>query len=317
LIDPYDGQADLAARLLRAVGQPELRLAEDALRIMRALRFSSTLGFSIETELAHALHEQKQSLMQVSAERVQHELMRLLAGDNVLQVLLEYPDVLAVWIPEIAAAVGFDQKSPWHRYDVWLHTAYALASASAEDPLIRLTLLFHDLGKPGTFSLDAEGRGHFYGHAELGEQIARDRLTALRFDARTVKLVAELIKYHLSALKPESVRRWLGKLGEEQLRRLIEVKRGDMSSHSEVVVDDRLTKLASVEQTLDELIASDACFKLCDLAIDGDDLIALGMTPGPALGRMLDRLFDAVMDEELPNERASLLALAREWQEQP
>ncbi|MDR1713226.1 MAG: CCA tRNA nucleotidyltransferase, partial [Coriobacteriales bacterium] len=198
--DPFGGRDDISAQLLRAVGQPQLRLSEDALRIMRALRFAATIGFAIEDQLAQALHEQRQLLANIAVERLSAELIRMLPGANILPVLLEYPDVLAVFIPEIAPTIGFDQQTKYHQYDVWEHSAHAVALA-APDPLVRLTLLLHDLGKPECFFTDADGVGHFYGHDLAGERIARKRLKALHFDSKTIQTVSTLIAEHQARFK--------------------------------------------------------------------------------------------------------------------
>jgi tRNA nucleotidyltransferase (CCA-adding enzyme) len=232
--------------------------------------------------------------------------MRLLVGEQVLSVLLEFPDVLAVFIPEIAPTIGFDQCTRYHKYDVWAHTAHAVAGA-APDPLVRLTLLFHDLGKPPTFFTDEESRGHFYGHDKVGEGIARERLFALRFDRRTIDTVAGLIAHHQDKLKAENVRRLLRRLGEKNLRLLIEVKRGDIISHADDFVSERLDKITEAETELERLLAEEACFALKDLAVNGTDLRELGYPQGRLLGETLDALLDKVVDEELPNERAALL----------
>jgi len=309
LVDVFGGADDLAAGILRAVGKADERLLEDALRIMRALRFAANLGLEFEPGLRLALHENRALLGHVSVERINSELMRLLAGEQVLSVLLEFPDVLAVFIPEIAPTIGFEQCTQYHKYDVWTHTAYAVAGA-VPDPLVRLILLFHDLGKPSTFFTDEEGRGHFYGHDKVGEGIARERLLALRFDRRTIDTVAGLIAHHQDKLRAENVRRLLCRLGEKNLRLLIEVKRGDIVSHADDFVSDRLDKLTEAEAELKRLLVEEACFALRDLAVDGTDLQALGYPQGRLLGDTLDALLDGVVDETLPNERAALLQAA-------
>jgi tRNA nucleotidyltransferase (CCA-adding enzyme) len=313
LLDLFGGQADLASGALRAVGDAASRLREDALRIMRALRFAATLGLSIDQALASALHAEKARLALISPERINAELMRLLAadGERLLPVLLQFGDVLAVPIPELGPTMGLDQKSPWHAYDVWEHTARALAASSPHDGVVRLALLLHDIGKPPTFTLDQNGRGHFYGHAPEGAEMARLRLQALRFDNRTVELACELISSHLATITPGSILRWLRRLGEAQLRRLIAVKMGDMSAHKDSAVEKGMADLTSSLAALDEAIAKDACFSLAQLAVGGDDLIAMGIHPGPGLGAMLDALLDAVVEGRLPNERQPLLAEAR------
>jgi tRNA nucleotidyltransferase (CCA-adding enzyme) len=310
LIDPFGGRRDIAKRVIRAVGTPSERLQEDALRIMRALRFSARLGFSLEEELAASLHENKALLARIAPERIHSELLLMLTGAHVLEVLLAYPSVLAVPIPEIAETVGYDQRTPYHRYDIWEHTAHAVASGSAE-PLVRLALLFHDLGKPDSFFTDENGRGHFYGHDARGERIARARLTALRFPEAVIADVAIIIRYHQVRFGPEDMLRWLSRLGEDRLRLLLAVKRGDTAAHADTVVERGLARLDACEARLDELIEQQACFSLRDLAVDGDDLKGIGFEQGKEIGECLAYLLDAVIEGELPNAREELLSAAR------
>jgi tRNA nucleotidyltransferase (CCA-adding enzyme) len=311
LIDPFGGRDDIEARLIRAVGEADERLREDALRIMRALRFSATLGFAIEGRLAAALHRNRALLSRLAPERVAGELLRMLVGGDVLSVLLGYPDVLAAVVPEIEAAIGHEQRTPYHKYDVWEHTARAVAAAKP-DPLVRLALLLHDLGKPASFTVDADGRGHFRGHDVRGELLARRRLRALRLDNDTQKRVAQLVGHHQKALRPQDMLRWLNRLGERQLRLLIEVKRGDIAAHADDVARLGGERMDACESRLDELLSERACFSLRDLAVNGDDLKTIGLEEGRALGEVLAALLDAVIDGDLENERDQLLAAARE-----
>ncbi|MDR2106286.1 MAG: HD domain-containing protein [Coriobacteriales bacterium] len=308
-VDPFGGRADIAAGLIRAVGDPSERLREDALRIMRALRFSATLGFRIDDGLAASLHANRALLARIAPERICAELVRMLVGPGVLDVLLAYPDVLAVPIPEITATVGHDQRTPYHCYDIWEHTARAVA-AGKPGALVRLALLMHDMGKPESFSIGEDGRGHFYGHDVRGEEIARARLKALRFDNATVEDVARLVRSHQGALRPETVLRWLNRLDERLLRLLIEVKRGDIAAHADDVAAKGLALMDCVEARLDELIEQRACFSLRDLAVSGDDLKPLGFEQGRELGQALEALLDAVIEGRLDNSREELLAAA-------
>jgi len=306
LVDYFGGVGDLERGVVRCVGDPGERLREDALRIMRALRFGAVLGFAIDPGLAHSLHENRGLLGQVAVERVRVELMKMLVGEDILAVLLEFPDVLAQLIPEITPAVGFDQHNRHHRYDVWEHTARSVAY-SCPSAIVRLTLLLHDLGKPGMFSRGDDGVGHFRGHARLSEELARARLGELRFDTATINTVARLVKYHDAIMPDGRLLRWLNRLGEDTLRLLIEVKRGDIKAAHEDFVPERLKVLGELEQELDAVIAAGTCFSLRDLAVSGRDLMALGIEEGPAVGEALQRLLEDVMDGAVPNEREALL----------
>jgi len=311
-IDPFGGRMDINNKVIRCVGDPDARLKEDALRIMRALRFAAVLGFTLEAGLSTSLHGNKGLLRAVSAERLSAELVRLLVGEHVFGVLMDYADVLGVLIPEIDQTVGFDQKSRFHQYDVWEHTARAVAAAKP-DPVIRLALLLHDLGKPAKFFLDDSGRGHFYGHDILGMEIAQKRLKELRFPNSMIEDVSGAIRYHQIKLKEENTRKWLSRLGEDMLRLIIEVCRGDMIAHSDEVKEEILGNLHASERKLDELIAEQQCFKLSDLAINGTDLMGIGIQEGKEIGRVLAYLLQEVVEGSVENTPEDLLNAAEKY----
>ena len=311
LSDPFGGRADLAAHVLRAVGDPEKRFQEDALRILRGLRFASRLGFSIEPGTAKAIRRCAPLLERIAPERVLTELTGILCGEHVLEVLLEYPDVLGVVLPEILPCVGFDQRSVYHCYDVWTHTAHA-AAAARPLPVLRFALLFHDLGKPETFSLDGEGRGHFYGHWRRSVSLAEAAMDRLRFDNRSRQTILTLVERHDAplALSEKAVRRNLARYGEETLRLLLEVKRADNQAQAEPY-RDRQKLIAQWEDLLELVLQSGDCFSLGQLAVRGGDLTALGLR-GPAVGAALRELLEQVMDDKLPNDRGMLLEYVKE-----
>ncbi|MDR3052601.1 MAG: CCA tRNA nucleotidyltransferase [Coriobacteriales bacterium] len=309
LIDPFGGLADLEAGIIRTVGDPDARFAEDGLRLMRALRFSATLGFAIEPHTAAAIHRNRELLANSAPERFVAELMRLLPSPNSKAVLDAYPDVLAVLIPEISPAVGFDQHNRHHCYDVWEHTTCAICAAPP-NPLVRLALVFHDLGKPPAFRLDSNGVGHFYGHAALSAQLARARLAALRFDNATIETVCLLVESHMLDLSGKTLLRALRNLGEARVRLLLDVKRADGSATAAPYVAQRLAHAAEATAELERILAEERCFKLKDLAISGHDLLAAGIPEGPQIGALLEALLDEVIEGSLPNEREALLAYA-------
>lgn len=311
LADPFGGRADLERGLLRAVGEPEKRFQEDALRVLRGLRFAARLGFAIEPDTAAALRRCAPLLERIAPERIQAELTGMLCGEQVLPVLLAYPDVLGVVLPEILPSVGFDQRSIYHCYDVWEHTARAVAAAPAV-PVLRWALLLHDLGKPETFTVDEEGRGHFYGHWRRSAALAEEILTRLRFDNHNKKTILTLVERHDCDLPlgEKSVRRNLARYGEETLRLLLEVKRADNLAQAKRY-QDRQQLLEQWTQLLDLELQSGACFSLRQLAVKGGDLLALGLE-GPAVGAALQELLELVMDETLPNDRDILLEHVKE-----
>ncbi len=311
LHDPFGGQADIRRRVLRCVGQPERRFREDALRILRTLRFSATLGFAIEEDTHQALRSQCGDLRYVAAERVREELTKLLCGADVLRVLLEDPRVLGVVLPEILPCVGFDQHNCHHCYDVWGHTAHAVAAAPP-DPVLRWAMLLHDLGKPRCFTLDEQGVGHFHGHHRPSAEITEAVCRRLRFDKATARQICMLVQYHDRPipLTERAIRRAMNQLGVEGLRQLCAVKRADnLAQHPDY--RSRQREIDEGEAIMDALLEKDACFSLKQLAVNGRDMAALGLK-GPAIGQALQALLEAVMDGEADNDHTALLALAKE-----
>lgn len=309
--DPFGGRDDLKKKTLRAVGKAENRFGEDALRILRGLRFASKLGFEIENGTADAIRRCAPLLRHIAPERIRMELTGILCGEYAAQVLLAYPDVLGVFMPEILPCVGFGQHSVYHCHDVWGHTAWAVAAVRAL-PVLRYAMLLHDLGKPETFSLDEKGQGHFYGHWRRSAELAEAVLDRLRMDNRSKKIILTLVERHDCplTLSKKSVRRNLSRYGEETLRLLLEVKRADNLAQAEEY-RDRQTLVVQWEDLLETVLASGECFSLRQLAVKGGDLTALGLR-GPAVGRALDRLLEMVMDAKLPNDRGILLEYVKE-----
>lgn len=310
ITDLFGGREDLKAGILRCVGDPERRFREDALRILRTLRFAAVLGFAIEPRTAAALHETAPLLTYIAPERILSEMDRALCGGHILPVLLDYPDVLAVFLPEIAPCVGFDQCNRHHIYDVWEHSAHA-AAAIAPEPVLRWTMLLHDVGKPACFTRDEQGVGHFYGHPAVSAELAEGACRRLRMDSRSAERIVTLVRWHDRDIPrtDRAIARAVGKLGEDVFRQLLAVKRADNAAQSP---DDRhrLADIQQAEDILDGLLARQQCFSLLDLAVKGGDMAALGLR-GREIGDMLRALLDAVLDGA-PNERGSLLALARE-----
>ena len=308
--DDFGGQEDLQKGILRCVGAPKQRFSEDALRILRALRFSATLGFPIEEETKAALIELKDDLSYVAAERIREELTKLLQGQDVERVLNDFPQVVGVVIPEMLPAVGFDQRNCHHYLDVWQHTVRAVA-ASQNDPIIRWAMLLHDLGKPSVFTMDEEGVGHFFGHAHVSEDIARTVCQRLRFDNRSAQRIVTLVAYHDRpvALTEKAMTRLLRQIGVENAYALCNVKRADnLAQHPDY--HGRQAVLDEAEALITRIVESDKCFSLRQLAVDGNDMLSLGLR-GQEIGQALELLLSAVMDGELPNEKEALMAEVR------
>lgn len=311
--DPMNGMADLSARRLRCVGEPDRRFGEDALRILRGLRFASVLEFSVESETAAGIHRNRELLRVIAAERIRIELDKLLCGAGAAAVLREYSDVLGVFLPEILPAVGFPQNSRYHCYNVWEHTVCSVAAAPRE-PILRMAMLLHDLGKPSCYSVDDAGCGHFYGHAKVSCEQAAMILDRLKYDNESRRIILTLVERHDWPVHPteKGIRRALCALGEKELRGLLAVKRADNLAQSPDY-RYRQKEIDALEALVDEELARDACFSLKQLAVNGRDVAALGFQ-GKEIGGELDRLLFAVMDGVLQNDRCQLLESAqKQW----
>ncbi len=309
VLDLFGGREDLSARIIRCVGEPELRFEEDALRILRALRFASMLDFSLAPDTAAVIHRLYPTLERVSAERIREELFKLICGPGVGRILREYADVFAFLIPPIASAVGYDQENPHHLFTVWEHTVRTVENVPPLLPL-RLTMLLHDLGKPLARTTDERGIGHYAGHQRISAEIARKTMANLRCDTALTERVTRLVEAHDIPLDPtrKTMLHRLNRFGEEDLRALFLIHRADRISTGTRNPDHADDRCRELNAALDALLAEKPCFSLKDLAVNGRDLTALGMS-GPEVGKALNCLLGAVLDETAPNEKESLLRL--------
>lgn len=311
IIDYFAGLADLHNRIIRCVGNPDKRFTEDALRIMRALRFASVLDFTIEEDTSASIIRNRALLRNISVERIAGELNKLILGVKAGAILFDYASVLAEIIPEINNITGYAQNNPHHYLDVWQHTIKALTNAP-RDTTLRLALLFHDMGKPACYT-QTDGRGHFYGHAQISSAIAEDTLLRLKYDNDTIDTVTQLVAYQDVDIKPvcRQVKRWLNRLGEHRLRQLAEVKRADALAQAKQYRRERLAALDGLVSLIDEIIEQQQCFSLQDLAVNGRDLLAIGIEEGTGLGMVLNRLLALVIDEQIENTKTALLEAAK------
>lgn len=311
LIDPFGGQADLADGCIRCVGEAHTRFCEDALRILRGLRFAARLGFSIHPDTAAAVLQDYPRLKQVSAERISAELLGLLQGQQVEEIFSAFASVFCEILPPLAPLRGLEQNHPRHLYDGYTHTIKAVQAAPA-DPVIRLAMLFHDVGKPACKSTDSQGIDHFYGHPAVSRQLASDMLKVLKLDNHTIQRTETLIEYHDAVIPatPAAARRWLGRLGEENLRALLAVKRADRSATRWTQED--FAELDALEECLNQVLAQQQCFSLKDLAVNGKDLLAVGIPSGPQMGKLLHHLLELVIEQPQLNEKEILLAHIKE-----
>lgn len=306
LVDLYGGQEDIYNSIIKTVGNPSARFQEDGLRIMRALRFASVLGFTIESETAKAIHDNKDLLKNISAERLAVELSKLVCGKNAFNILTEYWDVLSVFIPEIKSAVGFKQYGKKHAYDVWEHICHTVDTIP-QDKILRLTMLLHDLGKIPTHKLDENGNSTFKNHATIGGDMAREILTRLRFDKKTINRVSFLVANHdfEPPLSKTDLKKHLKNKTVDDIKTLLTIKKSDRGALSESYRDISKESEQCLKW-LDEIVKNNECCKIAQLAITGDDLKKKGLK-GEDIGKALDTLLDAVIEGKLQNKKEDLL----------
>ena len=313
IVDPFGGKQDLEDKVIRCVGDPMERFREDPLRIMRAIRFASTLRFILDYDTFTSALALKYELHSVAWERKQKELVPLLQGENVRSVLIGYKGILAAVIPEIQPCFGFQQRNPWHVYDVWEHITKAVESASKEDWLLRLILLLHDTGKPLCYTQDENGVGHFHGHGKESEKIAREVLTRLRFPRDVVEKAVKIVAIHDRVIEPtpKAVRRLMNEIGEEQFFMLLRVREADIKAQNPTLVEGRMKKEKLLWEIANNIIASNDCFTLKDLAVSGRDIVAAGTKPGPEVGRKLNALLEKVLEDPSFNTKEKLMELEK------
>ena len=310
-VDTFGGMADIKAGIIRCVGDPETRFNEDALRILRAARFSSVLGFEIEEKTKSAMRKCKGLLKNVSAERIFVELKKLLCGKNVFAVLDECRDIVFEIIPELSACDGFDQKNHHHVHDVYGHIIRSVEAVDC-DVVLRLTMLLHDVAKPDCFFLGDDQMGHFYGHHKLSAEAALVILRRLKCDNETLDDVVFLIESHMTELRPEKklVKRRLSKMGERRLRMLVEVQKADTIGCG---TGENMDKLFEYERLINEVAREGLCFSLKSLAVNGRDIIDEGIAEGAQIGKLLEHLLECVIEEKVENEKGALLKEARQF----
>lgn len=307
VIDIFDGKKDLKNRIIRAVGNADARFKEDALRIMRALRFASTLNFKIEENTASAIIKNAHLLKNVAVERIYAELCGLLVGKGVESVLLEYKEVFFTIIPELKICDGFDQQNKYHSYDVYTHIVKSVASA--ENNLIaRLALLLHDIEKPSCFTVSSDGVGHFYGHQLKSSVTAKSILKRLKADNKTVNLVTSLVYLHdtRTELTRAQIKRQMSKYGAEFLKYLTMVRIGDALAHALPYVDKRVQSVNSYYSQVEDVLSKGECYTLKQLAVNGQDVKSLGYK-GEQISQKLELLLNAVIDGKVENNKAKLM----------
>lgn len=309
LVDAFSGLEDLKRKVIRCVGNPRERFEEDALRMMRAVRFAAQLGFFIETDTRRAITELAANLAKVSAERIQVELVKLLVSNHPEEFMTAYETGLTrVFLPEFDAMIETEQNNMHHCYNVGKHTIEAVKN-SPKDKVIRLTMLLHDVAKPVCKSIDENSVYHFYGHPAKGAEMAGGILKRLKFDNDTIRRVTALIKSHddTPPLEEQAVRRAIFRTGQEQYPALFAVKRADTLGKNQYKREEKLAYIEGYQKLYEEILEKQQCLNLKDLAVTGKDLIDAGMKPGKELGACLEKMLEHVLEHPQDNQKEILM----------
>lgn len=318
LVDIFGGMEDIRFGRIRCVGRAEERFGEDALRMLRAIRFSAQLGYEIDEETKQGIRRLAPTLKNISAERIQTELVKMLVSPHPDYLRTAYDmGVTKVFFPEFDRAMETEQHHPHHMYSVGEHILHSLAYVPA-DKVLRLTMLLHDIGKPDTLTIDEQGITHFYNHESLSAEMAKGILRRLKFDNDTINMVYKLVMYHDygNSVEPtlQIVRRAMNKIGEDAFPALFQVKYADIMAQSDYLRDEKLKRLENWKRLYTEICEKEQCVSLKTLAVTGSDLIAAGMKPGKELGEVLQKLLQLVLDDPSCNTKDKLLAEAQRLQ---
>ena len=314
LVDLFGGMKDLNHHMIRCVGDPMERFSEDALRILRAIRFSAQLAFPIEEKTAEAIKELAPTLEKISAERIQAELVKLLTSDHPEMIQEAYKlGITKVILPEWDAMVGVTQNTPHHIYDVAEHTMHSLMNIK-NDKILRLTMLFHDMGKVLMKTTDENGKDHFKGHALVSEEIARSVMRRLKFDNDTIKKVTKLVCYHDYRVEPtpQNVRRAMNRIGVDLFPYYLAVQLADTKAQSAHKKRSKVETIIKMRELYQETLLQDHCVTLKGLDVTGRDLLDLGMKPGKELGSTLNELLEWVIDDPSCNKKEILCDYVKE-----
>ena len=309
LVDIFGGLEDIERKVIRCVGDPRARFTEDALRLMRAVRFAAQLGYTIEEETREAMKEIAGNLKKISAERIQVELVKTLVSPNPFMMKDAYElGLTKYFMPEFDLAMETEQHNRHHMYTVGEHSLVAVQNVRA-DKVLRLTMLMHDFGKPLCITTDEEGIDHYYGHPAKSEEMAEEILHRLKFDNDTIRKVCILIRHHDERIVPglKYMRRAIARIGEEAFPELFEVQEADISAQSEYKKDTKLANLEANRKDYEEICAKKQCVSKATLAVTGKDLIACGMKPGKEIGAVLDAMLQEVIESPEHNEKEYLL----------
>lgn len=313
LVDSYCGYEDIQDKRIRCVGNPNDRFREDGLRILRALRFSVQLGFKIELFTKHAMTDNRSLLNKISFERINSEFVKIIessSSHHARMLLLEFEDVLAEFIPELKSTFGFEQNNPYHRYPVYEHILTVLKECTDTDIITKLAAFFHDIGKPHCYQDDDNGIRHFKGHGKISADMTDTIMRRLKFDNNTREKVVQLIYYHDATFEvgKKYIRRWLNKIGVDQFKRLLVLRRADIMGQSKYYQEERIQKLDAVNDCLEEVLTEKPAFSVKDLEINGKDVMKyMMMDECPEVGYWLNHILKMVIDGHLQNNRDDLI----------
>ena len=310
LVDPFNGMEDIKYHKIQCVGKPEDRFSEDALRILRAIRFASQLSFVLEPDTDWNISKMYKNLENISIERINSEFCKIAASSDFCVQMVLYHEVFSLFIPEIKDMLGFQQNNPYHMYDVWNHTVHAIEYCESDDLVTRLAVFFHDIGKPHCYQDSEDGIRHFKGHGRVSADMTDKIMKRLRFDNDTREKVVQLIYYHDATFEvgEKYIKRWLNKIGEEQFRRLLNVRRADIKAQADINQETRLQKIDNIGYILEEVLQDDECFSLKDLAVNGKDVMdTMLIKSGKEVGYWLNEILTRVIDGRLKNDREDLI----------
>ncbi|MFA5527904.1 MAG: HDIG domain-containing metalloprotein [Peptostreptococcales bacterium] len=312
LVDPFEGVLDIHRKVIRCVGNPRERFNEDGLRILRAIRFASQLNFKIDNESKEAILELGDNLKYVAMERIRDEISKIVISDHPCCFKLIYElGFMDKIIPEYEDAFHTEQNIKYHQYNVALHSLKAMTCIENQLDL-RLTMLLHDIGKPYTKTVDESGIDHFYGHTKVSAEIAKSILTRMKYNHEIISTITCLIKYHNAKIgeTSKSIKRYLNKIGPDNFFKLLKVKRADNLSKNPKYFENSFERLEKMEMMAREILKSKECFEIKDLAINGYDLMELGIKQGKEIGLLLKEILDFVIEEPEMNHKDYLLQFA-------
>ncbi|MGI6776979.1 MAG: CCA tRNA nucleotidyltransferase [Acetivibrionales bacterium] len=313
-VDPFGGIEDIRNRIIRAVGEPDRRFSEDALRMMRAVRFSAEKGFTVDEKTLISIKHNSSLIKNISRERIRDELDKILLSEHPFKfILLRDTNLLQYILPEFELCFHTEQNNPYHIYNVGVHTLHATAAIERKRDL-RWTMLLHDIGKPASKTTDEKGIDHFYGHQKKSVEIAESILTRLRFDKNSMGRVLRLIKFHDRDIdtSEKSVRKAVATVGEDIFYQLLKVKEADKRGQNPEYFDSGMEKLNKIKRIYNQIKEKGQCLSIQELAVSGDDLIDTGLKQGRRIGYILNRLMDMVIEDPSLNDKEKLLCIVRD-----